>query len=77
MTADWTIWAFRYARSDMPRDFFGGTLVNSNKGRINNPMVYSLIHGGEAGAEAKMRFQSGSALFRAQKMQDAAGRKAV
>ena len=59
MTADWTIWAFRYARSDMPRDFFGGTLVNSNKGRINNPMVYSLIHGGEAGAERPILIDTG------------------
>ena len=59
MTADWTIWAFRYARSDMPRDFFGGTLVNSNKGRINNPMVYSLIHGGEPGAERPILIDTG------------------
>ena len=59
MTADWSIWAFRYARSDMPRDFFGGTLVNSNKGRINNPMVYSLIYGGEVGDEKPILIDTG------------------
>ncbi len=59
MTADWSIWAFRYARSDMPRDFFGGTLINSNKGRIQNPMVYSLIHGGDAGSEAPILIDTG------------------
>ena len=59
MTADWSIWAFRYARSDMPRDFFGGTLVNSNKGRIRNLMVYSLIHGGEAGQEKPILIDTG------------------
>ena len=59
MAADWSIWAFRYARSDMPRDFFGGTLVNSNKGRINNPMIYSLIYGGEVDSEKPILIDTG------------------
>ena len=59
MEVDWTIWAFRHALSDMPRDFFGGTLMNSNKGRINNPMVYSLIYGGEAEAEQPVLIDTG------------------
>ncbi|MEC7489997.1 MAG: N-acyl homoserine lactonase family protein, partial [Pseudomonadota bacterium] len=59
MTADWSIWAFRYAQSDMPRDFFGGTLVNSNKGRVQNPMTYSLIHGGAEGDERPILIDTG------------------
>lgn len=59
MTADWSIWAFRYARSNMPKDFFGGTLINSNQGMIRNPMVYSLIHGGEKGAERPILIDTG------------------
>ena len=46
-------------RGQLCRAFFGGTLVNSNKGRINNPMVYSLIHGGEAGAERPILIDTG------------------
>lgn len=53
MTTDYSIWAFAYTRSDMPRDFFGGTLINSNQGRIRNPMVYSALLGGPAGEDAK------------------------
>ena len=30
----------------MPRDFFGGTLINSNTGTVRNPMIYSAILGG-------------------------------
>jgi glyoxylase-like metal-dependent hydrolase (beta-lactamase superfamily II) len=52
MASDYSIWAFRYARSNMPRDFFGGTLINSNQGTVRNPMVYSAILGGEAGSAA-------------------------
>ncbi len=39
MASDYSIWAFQYARSNMPRDFFGGTLVESNAGMVRNPMV--------------------------------------
>ncbi|NQU72127.1 MAG: N-acyl homoserine lactonase family protein [Rhodospirillales bacterium] len=53
METDYSIWAFAYARSSMPRDFFGGTLINSNKGRVRNPMVYSAILGGEVGGAAR------------------------
>ena len=49
MASDYSIWAFQYARSTMPRDFFGGTLVESNAGTVRNPMVYSAILGGAAG----------------------------
>ena len=52
MTTDYSIWAFAYARSTMPRDFFGGTLINSNRGMVRNPMVYSAILGGRAGEAA-------------------------
>ena len=52
MTTDYSIWAFAYARSNMPRDFFGGTLINSNRGMVRNPMVYSAILGGRAGEAA-------------------------
>lgn len=53
MSTDYSIWAFAYARSTMPRDFFGGSLLNSNKGIVNNPMVYSAILGGEVGGAVK------------------------
>jgi glyoxylase-like metal-dependent hydrolase (beta-lactamase superfamily II) len=53
MAIDYSIWAFRYARSNMPRDFFGGTLVESNTGTVRNPMVYSAILGGADGGAAK------------------------
>ena len=53
MTTDYSIWAFAYTRSDMPRDFFGGTLINSNQGRVRNPMVYSALLGGPNGDAAK------------------------
>ena len=53
MATDYSIWAFQYARSNMPRDFFGGTLINSNAGTVRNPMVYSAILGGADGAPAK------------------------
>ena len=46
MATDYSIWAFQYARSNMPRDFFGGTLINSNTGTVRNPMIYSAILGG-------------------------------
>ncbi len=46
MRADYSIWAFAYTHSDMPRDFFGGTLVESNRGMVRNPMVYTALHGG-------------------------------
>jgi len=59
MTIDWSIWAFQYAQSDMPRDFFGGTLINSNTGRVRNPMVYSLIYGGELGDERPILVDTG------------------
>ena len=59
MTADWSIWAFRYAKSYMPKDFFGGTLINSNQGMIRNPMVYSLLRGGEPGAERPILIDTG------------------
>ena len=54
MNCDYSIWAFAYTRSNMPRDFFGGTLVESNKGMIRNPMVYTALHGGEAGGDARL-----------------------
>ncbi len=53
MAIDYSIWAFRYARSNMPRDFFGGTLVESNTGTVRNPMVYSAIVGGADGDKAR------------------------
>ncbi|MAG97886.1 MAG: hypothetical protein CMM08_14500 [Rhodospirillaceae bacterium] len=37
---DYSIWAFCYAHSTMPHDFFGGVLVNSNRGTLQIPMVY-------------------------------------
>ncbi len=49
MDTDYSIWAFAYTRSNMPRDFFGGTLLNSNKGMIRNPMIYSAVLGGAVG----------------------------
>ncbi len=53
MPTDYSIWAFAYTRSSMPRDFFGGTLINSNRGIVRNPMVYSVILGGETGGVAR------------------------
>ncbi|MDP6407636.1 MAG: hypothetical protein QF797_20760 [Alphaproteobacteria bacterium] len=40
MDTDYSIWAFCYAHSTMPHDFFGGVLVNSNRGTLQIPMVY-------------------------------------
>ncbi len=54
MGCDYSIWAFAYARSNMPRDFFGGTLVESNRGTIRNPMVYTALYGGETGAARRL-----------------------
>ena len=34
----------------LPRDFFGGTLVESNTGTVRNPMVWSAILGGAVGS---------------------------
>ena len=53
MTTDYSIWAFAYARSEMPYEFFGGTLRWSNKGVIHNPMIVSAIHGGGIGGPKK------------------------
>lgn len=53
MTTDWSIWALEYARSNMPKDFFGGTLTHSNEGRVRNPMLYSVVMGGAVGEAAK------------------------
>jgi glyoxylase-like metal-dependent hydrolase (beta-lactamase superfamily II) len=53
MATDYSIWAFQYAQSNMPRDFFGGTLVESNAGTVRNPMVYSAILGGADGETAR------------------------
>ena len=53
MASDYSIWAFQYARSNMPRDFFGGTLVESNAGMVRNPMIYSAILGGADGELAR------------------------
>ena len=38
----------------MPRDFFGGTLLESNQGMIRNPMVYTAVHGGETGGNKRL-----------------------
>jgi glyoxylase-like metal-dependent hydrolase (beta-lactamase superfamily II) len=53
MQTDYSIWAFAYATSTMPRDFFGGTLIESNTGVVHNPMIYSAILGGPAGEVAR------------------------
>ncbi len=49
MHTDYSIWAFCYAHSTMPHDFFGGVLLNSNRGTLQIPMVYSAIQGGTLG----------------------------
>jgi phospholipid transport system substrate-binding protein len=49
MDTDYSIWAFCYAHSTMPHDFFGGVLLNSNRGTLQIPMVYSAILGGPEG----------------------------
>lgn len=49
MNTDFSIWAFAYAHSSMPHDFFGGTVRNSNKGASKAPMVYSAFLGGAEG----------------------------
>lgn len=51
MTTDYSVWAFAYARSEMPLDFFGGTLRHSNKGLIRNPMIVSAVRGGGIGGK--------------------------
>ncbi len=53
MATDYSIWGLAYARSNMPRDFFGGTLINSNQGQVRNPMVFSAILGGRTGEAAR------------------------
>ena len=54
MATDYSIWAFAYTRSNMPRDFFGGTLVESNRGTVRNPMVYTALLGGKEGARPRL-----------------------
>ena len=54
MACDYSIWAFAYTRSNMPRDFFGGTLLESNQGMIRNPMVYTAVHGGETDGNKRL-----------------------
>lgn len=54
MACDYSIWAFQYTRSNMPRDFFGGTLLESNQGMVRNPMVYSALHGGAVGERPRL-----------------------
>jgi glyoxylase-like metal-dependent hydrolase (beta-lactamase superfamily II) len=49
MATDYSIWGLAYTRSNMPRDFFGGTLINSNQGQVRNPMVFSALLGGRTG----------------------------
>ncbi len=53
MATDYSIWAFGYARSTMPRDFFGGTLVESNTGTVRNPMVEIHLAAGAASRRPK------------------------
>ena len=60
MTTDYSIWAFAYARSEMPHEFFGGTLRWSNKGVIHNPMIVSaIVGGGIGGAKKPIVFDTG------------------
>ena len=54
MPSDYSIWAFAYTRSNMPRDFFGGTLLESNQGMVRNPMIYTALHGGPQGGEKRL-----------------------
>ena len=54
MPTDYSIWAFAYTRSNMPRDFFGGTLLESNRGTVRNPMIYTALLGGEAGGRRRL-----------------------
>jgi glyoxylase-like metal-dependent hydrolase (beta-lactamase superfamily II) len=53
MATDYSIWALAYTRSNMPRDFFGGTLINSNQGFVRNPMVFTALRGGRIGEPAR------------------------
>ena len=63
MRTDYSIWAFAYTRSNMPRDFFGGTLLESNQGTVRNPMIYTALHGGPEGGKKRL------ALIDSMKMQ--------
>ncbi|MDP6175158.1 MAG: MBL fold metallo-hydrolase, partial [Rhodospirillales bacterium] len=53
MSTDYSIWSLGFTHSFMPRDFFGGTIKNSDKGPAKVPMFLSAVMGGEVGEVAK------------------------
>lgn len=48
---DWSIWSLAYCQVDMAKDFFGGAGIFSNSGTCLNPMIYTLLVGGEVGGK--------------------------
>lgn len=51
LDTDWSIWSLAYCQVDMAKDFFGGSGIYSNAGTCMNPMIYTLLVGGEVGGK--------------------------
>ena len=51
LDTDYSIWPLAYCQSEMPQDFFGGSVKFSNLGTIRVPMIYTLVVGGEVGGK--------------------------
>ena len=51
LDTDYSIWPLAYCQSEMPQDFFGGSIKFSNMGTIRVPMIYTLLVGGEVGGK--------------------------
>jgi glyoxylase-like metal-dependent hydrolase (beta-lactamase superfamily II) len=48
---DYSLWSLCYAKADMPRDFFGGAGLMSNRGTQTITMNFTLIRGGQPGED--------------------------
>jgi N-acyl homoserine lactone hydrolase len=40
---DYSIWNCCFARGELPRDFMGGVMINSNQGTVETPMAFTII----------------------------------
>ncbi len=41
---DWSIWSFCYAMGKLPYDFLSGSPIHSNRGKVDVPMLITLLH---------------------------------
>lgn len=41
---DWSIWSFCYAMGKLPYEFLNGSPIHSNRGKVDAPMLVTLLH---------------------------------